>query len=207
MPCTQMIINGTAYAVKVMHESLPKDADTVARIFLHECQIMARIQHPNIVQFIGLYLTKERRLPLLVMEKLDSNLRSLLKSKPDLPLSVSQYIVVCVCRGLQYLHSQCVVHGDLTARNILLSETLTAKIIDFGTSRIVYPGQDDCFLPRPVGTSAYMPPEVWSKSLCGPSLDVFSFGVLLLFTLTEVLCNLFLCCMNTYVDCFGLVRI
>lgn len=190
MPCTQMIINGTAYAVKVMHESLPNDADNMAQSFMHECQIMARIQHLNIVQFIGLYLTKERRLPLLVMEKLDSNLHSLLKSKPNLPLSVSQHILVGVCRGLQYLHNQSVVHGDLTARNILLSETLTAKIIDFGTSRIVYPGGDDCFLPRPVGTSSYMPPEAWSKSLCGPSLDVFSFGILLLFVLTEVLCNI-----------------
>ncbi|XP_064389626.1 serine/threonine-protein kinase TAO3-like isoform X3 [Halichondria panicea] len=189
-------INGEVYAAKKIHEVLLETDEHggVANIdgnYHRECRLMARIRHPNITQFIGLCFVTGSRLPLLVMERLDSSLDDLLESTPNIPLSVCQYILVCVARGLLHLHRESVVHRDLTAKNVLLTVSLRAKITDFGNSRIVNlePGRLARTLTRLPGTLVYMPPEALSDrghSVYGPSLDVFSFGVLQLFALTQV---------------------
>ena len=93
-----------------------------------------------------------------------------------------------VSRGLLYLHNHTpqIIHRDLTAKNVLLTSFLVAKVTDFGNSRIVnlQPDQLARTLSRLPGTLVYMPPEALSSSSrYGPSLDVFSFGHLALFTL------------------------
>ncbi|XP_064389610.1 uncharacterized protein LOC135337594 isoform X7 [Halichondria panicea] len=192
----EVMINGEVYAAKKIHEVLLETDErggvaNIAGNYHRECRLMARIRHPNITQFIGLCFVTGSRLPLLVMERLDSSLDDLLESTPNIPLSVSQYILVCVARGLLHLHRESVVHRDLTARNVLLTASLRAKITDFGNSRIVNlePGRLARTLTRFPGTLVYMPPEALSDrghSVYGPSLDVFSFGVLQLFALTQV---------------------
>ncbi|XP_064407368.1 uncharacterized protein LOC135352121 [Halichondria panicea] len=192
----EVMINGEVYAAKKIHEVLLETDErggvaNLAGNYRRECRLMARIRHPNITQFIGLCFVTGSRLPLLVMERLDSSLDDLLESTPNIPLSVTQYILVCVARGLLHLHRESVVHRDLTARNVLLTASLRAKITDFGNSRIVNlePGRLARTLTRFPGTLVYMPPEALSDrghSVYGPSLDVFSFGVLQLFALTQV---------------------
>ncbi|XP_064407296.1 uncharacterized protein LOC135352080 isoform X2 [Halichondria panicea] len=192
----EVMINGEVYAAKKIHEVLLETDErggvaNLAGNYRRECRLMARIRHPNITQFIGLCFVTGSRLPLLVMERLDSSLDDLLESTPNIPLSVTQYILVCVARGLLHLHRESVVHRDLTARNVLLTSSLRAKITDFGNSRIVNlePGRLARTLTRFPGTLVYMPPEALSDrghSVYGPSLDVFSFGVLQLFALTQV---------------------
>ena len=96
-----------------------------------------------------------------------------------------------VSRGLLYLHKHTpqIIHRDLTAKNVLLTSSLVAKITDFGNARIVnlQPGQLARTLSRLPGTLAYMPPEAVSVNAhYGLSLDIFSFGYLALFTLNQV---------------------
>ena len=154
-------------------------------------QVMAAIRHPNIVQFLGLCFLEESALPMLVMERLDSNLDELLEGAPGLPLSLKQSLLVDVGRGLLYLHTRNppVVHRDLSARNVLLTSSLVAKISDLGNARIVdlQPGQLARTLTHLPGATVYMPPEAFHEgSQYGPQLDIFSFGHLTLFTLTQV---------------------
>ena len=78
-----------------------------------------------------------------------------------------------------HAHDPQIIHRDLTAKNVLLTSSLVAKITDLGNSRIVtlQPGQLARTLSRLPGTLAYMPPEALSSSArYGPSLDIFSFG-------------------------------
>ena len=154
---------------------------------------MAEMRHPHIVQFLGLCFLEGSALPVLVMELLDSSLDDLLESSksPGLPLALKQSLLTDVARGLVYLHTRNppIVHRDLSARNILLTSSLAAKISDLGNARIVnlQPGQLARTLTRVPGTHVYMPPESFDHhSRYGPRLDIFSFGHLTLFTLTQV---------------------
>ena len=154
-------------------------------------QVMAKMRHPHVVQFLGLCFLEGSALPVLVMERLNSNLDDLLESTPGLPLTLKQSLLVDVVRGLLYLHTHNppVVHRDLSARNVLLTSSLVAKVSDLGNARIVnlQPGQLARTLTRLPGTMAYMPPEAFDeRSQYGPRLDIFSFGHLALFTLTQV---------------------
>ena len=81
------------------------------------------------------------------------------------------------------------MHRDLTAKNVLLTSSLVAKITDMGNSRIIdmRPGQMARTLTNLPGTLVYMPPEALDdRSRYGPSLDIFSFGHLALFTIIQV---------------------
>ena len=153
---------------------------------------MTELRHPNIVQFLGLCFLEGSTLPVLVMERLDSSLDDLLETSPGLPLALKLSLLTDVSRGLLYLHTlqdPPVVHRDLSARNILLTSSLGAKISDLGNARIVnlQPGQLARTLTRIPGTHVYMPPESFDQhSRYGPQLDIFSFGHTALFTLTQV---------------------
>ena len=160
-------------------------------IILMPLQVMAEMRHPHIVQFLGLCFLEGSALPVLVMERLDSSLDDLLETSPGLPLALKQSLLTDVARGLVYLHTHNppVVHRDLSARNVLLTSSLVAKISDLGNARIVnlQPGQLARTLTRVPGTHVYMPPESFDQhSRYGPRLDIFSFGHLALFTLTQV---------------------
>ena len=154
-------------------------------------QVMAELRHPHIVQFLGLCFLEGSVLPVLVMEQLDSNLDNLLEGIPGLPLAIKRSLLADVIRGLLYLHTRHppVIHRDLSCRNVLLTSSLVAKISDLGNARIVNlrPGQLARTLTRIPGTFVYMPPEAFDESSqYGPRLDIFSFGHLALFTLTQV---------------------
>ena len=152
---------------------------------------MSDLRHPNITLFLGVCFLPNCQLPVLLMERLDGSLDDLLETVPNIPLAAKQSILEDIARGLLYLHkhSSQIVHRDLTAKNVLLTSSLVAKITDFGNSRIVnlQPGQLARTLSRLPGTLVYMPPEALSvSSHYGPSLDIFSFGHLALFTLAQV---------------------
>ena len=183
-----MLYQHRTYAGKKLYESLidigNEGADNVAQKFLQECQLMSSLRHPNVMLFIGICFLPDSILPLLIMEKLEQNLDSLLENTPSLPLSLKCCILEDVACGLLYLHKMepPVIHRDLTARNVLLTASFVAKISDLGNSRIIGAGgQRLTVIP---GTPVYMPPEAEGKY--GPPLDVFSFGHLSLFTITQV---------------------
>ena len=164
---------------------------SLRHIFLVPLQVMTELRHPNIVQFLGLCFLEGSALPVLVMERLDRSLDDLLETSPGLPLPLKQLLLTDVARGLLYLHTHDppVVHRDLSTRNVLLTSSLVAKISDLANARIVnlQPGQLARTLTRVPGTHVYMPPESFDqRSRYGPRLDIFSFGHLALFTLTQV---------------------
>ena len=152
---------------------------------------MSSLHHPNITQFLGLCFLPGTRLPLLVMERLETSLDDLLEHMPNLPLSLKRSVLEDVARGLLYLHNRQppVIHRDLTSKNVLLTSSLVAKITDMGNSRIVSmrPGQMARTLTQYPGTLVYMPPEAQDAThRYGAAMDVFSFGHLALYTLTQV---------------------
>ena len=178
------------FAAKIIHKHLIQPKSVVVDNYIRECQLIATIDHSNIVQFIGLCkLPSESELPLLVMELMDSNLHDYLldDNNANIPNSLKQSILEDVARGLSYLHNfePPLIHRDLTASNVLLDSALIAKISDFGNSRFLPKDFNPAKLSKMPGTMVYMPPEAITQHY-GTKLDIFSFGHLALFTLTQV---------------------
>ena len=204
-------------AAKTIYDFLQEGDDaTAAELpkavteFVRECQLMSTLRHPNIVQFLGVTFFPGCRLPALVMERLLTSLHDLLA--PDAPppsgavtpLSFFSMALKCsvlhnVACGLAYLHERSppVIHRDLTARNVLLDWEMVAKIADLGVARIVPRVRAAATMTKGPGASVYMPPEAFGqtrsnaeKSKYDASIDVFSLGVVTIFTIGGVFpCN------------------
>ncbi len=162
------------------------------RDFVEECKLMSQLRHPHIVQFLGVCYLPGAPLPVLLMEKLLTSLDSLLETSPNIPIHVKVHLLVGTSRGLVYLHDRTppIAHRDLSAKNILVSSGLNAKIADLGVSRIVNvrPGQLAATMTQMPGTGVYMPPEAAEEEEAtryNTSIDIFSFGAVSLFTLTQ----------------------
>ena len=172
----EVTVLGTLCAAKEMHPVLMNEANKHA--FLSECVQSSRIFHPNIVQFLGIYYPSPRaRLPWLVMELMHISLRGLIEKyeKDDFPFHFKLSILMDMCNGLQFLHSQNIIHRDLSSNNILLTKHLVAKISDLGMAKVIPPGlQRHTQAP---GTVVFMPPEALSiNPQYGKPIDVFSVG-------------------------------
>jgi serine/threonine protein kinase len=86
-----------------------------------------------------------------------------------------------VLNGVEFMHAQCVAHGDIKPDNILINDS-TVKITDFGTSRLI----EDIFVKTidGAGTFAYIAPEVLHSQKRFLNSDIYSLGVLLYQLLT-----------------------
>ena len=116
----------------------PEEKQGITSKFRAECIILSKLRHPNIVQFVGVHYGKGGMTDLtLFMECLSSDMDKFLSSHPNLPLSLKLSLLQDVSFGLVYLH-ECVppiIHRDLTAKNILISDKCQAKIADCGCGK------------------------------------------------------------------------
>ena len=194
-------------AAKKVHDLL-LGSPKITTQFAKELQLMSTLRHPNIVQFLGVCFFPGSRLPALVMERLLSSLHDLLDPETDdaqpppagpTPLTFFKIGLKCsvlhnVASGLAYLHERSppIIHRDLSAKNVLLTSEVVAKIADLGVARIVPRMRAAATMTKAPGASVYMPPEAVApsasnagKSKYDASIDVFSLGVVTIFTLGE----------------------
>ncbi len=184
-------------AAKILHPTIldPKDpgADKIMERFQQECAFLESIRHPNIVQYLGMTRDPESRhpesrLPVLLMELLDENLTVMLERSQR---SLAYYTQVDICHDIAlavaYLHSNDIIHRDLSSNNVLMIAGRRAKVTDFGMSKLSSIASSATPLTTCPGTVAYMPPEALREPLrYTKKLDCFSEGVIMIQVCTRL---------------------
>ena len=186
----QLKYMGLKCAGKKIHDIFLKEEDHYAlRRYTEECHLLSQVRHPNIVQFLGVYCQKDRKIPILVIEYVPTDLTSCIKDYAFLPKEICYSILHDIALGLNYLHSRDppIIHRDLSSNNILLTLNMTAKISDLGVARLLNLNQQMVMTKNP-GTLVFMPPEVnMANPTYGTGVDEFSYGIIVLHLLCRVL--------------------
>lgn len=177
--------DGQVVAVKRITKKDKKDEDRVGD-FLSELGIIAHINHPNAAKLIG--FSVDGGFHLVLQFSSHGSLASLLHGAAEcLEWKIRFKVALGVAEGLQYLHCEChrrIIHRDITASNILLTEDNEPQISDFGLAKWL-PEKWIHHVVDPIeGTFGYMAPEYFMHGIVDEKTDVFAFGVLLLELIT-----------------------
>jgi serine/threonine protein kinase len=164
-------------AVKVIRSSCAKN-EQVVEDFFREARILASLNHPNVAHVYSLGVHKEQ--PYIVMELVGGGrMDRLFRNKP-LDETKALDIAIDVAEGLIATHDKDLVHGDVKPSNILLDESGTAKLVDFGMVRL----GGDASTEGLAGTPYYISPEQAQNQKIDFRSDMYSLGATLFHSLT-----------------------
>lgn len=185
---------GTVYKVKLTDDSvvaakrytLPFNGldDDLETHYLRELNILKSIDHINIVKMYGYGINNENNLE-IYLELMDHSLEDNLRDNPMLPIESKKIYISDLLHGVDYLHSNNIIHRDLSYQNIMI-KNCRLKIIDFGMSRRLSAPCKELSRHTCVCTLIYRPIEI----LLGATsykfeFDMWSVGCVIHYILTR----------------------
>ncbi len=167
-------------AIKMLKYELSHDPEFLKR-FKHEARIIARLNHPNIVD---VYETlDELSTGFMVMEKLPGlNLSQILKEEVSLDVTQTRSILMQIANALHHAHTnknEGIVHRDIKPSNIIVDESNHVTITDFGIAGA--PSSDTDSIE---GSPHYLSPEVIQAKSVDGRADIYALGILAFHMLT-----------------------
>ncbi|XP_006459418.1 hypothetical protein AGABI2DRAFT_218607, partial [Agaricus bisporus var. bisporus H97] len=188
--------------VKAVRVFQKQDNSRLLQTMAKEAVLWAHLTHGNILPFYGVYIQQPSGRICIISPWMDrGDLSAYLSKFPDTPRLP---LVRDVIAGLRYLHASDIVHGDLKAKNVLMSDNGCALIADFGISYLLASANTASF-GASSGTTRWKAPELAVEG-CLPTLqsDMWSFGCLCheVFTCKVPFCDL----MNDYQILFALMK-
>ncbi|KAG7944215.1 hypothetical protein I3843_15G088500 [Carya illinoinensis] len=157
--------------------------------FKTEIELLSRVHHKNLVGLVGFCFEQGKQI--LIYEFMpNGTIRDSLSGKSGIYLDWNRrlYIALGSATGLAYLHEHAnppIIHRDVKSTNILLDENLTAKVADFGLSKLVSDALTSNVSTQVKGTMGYLDPEYYQTQQLTEKSDVYSFGVFMLELLTS----------------------
>lgn len=173
--------SGQPVAVKVI-ASVLADQERFRRRFAAEIETLKRLKHTNIVELIG-YGEEQGHL-FYSMEYVEGkSLQEILRDSGRLPWLRVIDICIEICSALKQAHDQGIIHRDLKPANVMISESGTAKLMDFGIAKL-YWGSEVTAVGSIIGTADFMPPEQAEGKPVTTRSDLYAVGSLAFAALT-----------------------
>ncbi len=153
-------------ALKALRAPPDTEDPTALDRFRTELRITRRISHPHVVRTHDIGAADGCRF--ITMELVEGwSLAQLLERRRTLPLPVALVLGKQLCRALDVVHAQGVIHRDIKPQNVLVSRAGDVKLTDFGIAQLERPAAAACGAAAATGTPPYMAPE----QLLGEPLD------------------------------------
>ncbi|WOK95546.1 putative leucine-rich repeat receptor-like protein kinase [Canna indica] len=156
--------------------------------FKTEIELLSRVHHKNLVDLVGFCFEQGEQM--LVYEYIpNGTMRENLTGRSGRQLDWKKRLKIALgsAKGLAYLHELAnppIIHRDVKSTNILLDESLNAKVADFGLSKLVSDSEKGHVSTQVKGTLGYLDPEYYMTQQLSEKSDVYSFGVVMLELIT-----------------------
>jgi serine/threonine-protein kinase len=177
---------GRKIAIKLLKSDLANDENFESR-FAQEAQASAKMAHPTIVRIYdaGEEITTDsngnvRKTPFIVMEYVKGKLLRDLMHERKLTASEAVGYAKGVLTALEYSHKAGIIHRDIKASNIMVTEEGQVKVMDFGIARVISDSSaTQAHTSGIVGTAQYFSPEQARGEAVDARTDLYSTGVVL----------------------------
>ncbi|KAL6493057.1 hypothetical protein OROGR_032816 [Orobanche gracilis] len=167
------------------------DTSIEENTFRKESESLGRVKHRNLTVLRGYYAGPPPDTRLLIYDYMpNGNLGTLLQEASHqeghvLNWPMRHLIALGIARGLAYLHSVSIIHGDVKPQNVLFDADFEAHLSDFGLGKVtVASSAEPSTSAVPIGTLGYVAPEVTLTGQASKESDVYSFGIVVLEILT-----------------------
>jgi len=170
---------GSKAAIKILRDSALSPMRR--QRFEVEQQMLAHLNHPSIARLYDAD-TLEDGTPFIVMEYVEGSPLNIYVERRQLSINDLLRLVRSICEAVQYAHAQAIIHRDLKPSNILVTDDGAVKLLDFGISKHMPPGDNgngNTATAFRLLTPAYSAPEQIRGAPTGIQADVYSLGVIL----------------------------
>jgi eukaryotic-like serine/threonine-protein kinase len=168
--------------IKVLPPELTGHTANLAR-FEREAKLASSLDHPNICTIFGLY--RVEGVHFIAMQQVDGlNVRQRVGGRP-MELRSALSIAIQVADALTAAHARGIIHRDVKASNVMVTDAGVVKVLDFGLAKLMEGGSEVSNDPQlteigvPYGTATYAAPEQAQGANVDQRADIFSTGVLL----------------------------
>lgn len=179
----QSIKTSKLYASKEPKDEIKKDPKFLDNL-INEIKIIAQVNHPSILEFIGFnsHNFQNENTPVIITKfcpegSLEDLIHKSVNSEAPPEFDDTQKLIILygIASAMSYLHKNNIIHRDLKPANILLDDELNPKISDFGLSK---PKQEEDFQDKLIGTPLYISPEIYQSSKYSTEGDVYAYSMI-----------------------------
>jgi len=170
--------DGQKYAMKQV--DIKKMSGKERKALVNEVRVLAAFDSPYVIRFYETFI-EEDKLHIVTDYAAYGDLLRQLKKHEERKTQFSERAVwsffLQLCKGIQYLHQNGILHRDIKAANIFIDAEGCLKIGDFGISKILRPGAMQAYAQ--IGSPYYVSPEIWKKKGYDTKSDIWAIGCFL----------------------------